>query len=373
MHIIVALDSRYAFGRRAMEGIREYALTQKDWQLQWVHPQDSEMPHYLDRCDGLIHSQGDASFPAHLRKRNVRVTGGRGRGLNPAVLTDYLAIGRMGARYLLDSGFQRFGFLGDDRLEFSKMRAMGFTQELEESGYHPSVCNLVKAHENQVLEWLRGFRPPFAVMTMNDHFAMNLSHWALAAGIAIPEEMTILGVDNDDVLCAFGAVPLSSIDPNLFGVGFRAAQMLNDLLVGKKLASPILSLPPSRVVERQSVDIFAVEHKEVRKALRYIRENVFQGISVDEVVHQVAMNRRNLEKAFRKHLHKTIHDEISRLRIRKAKELLSESRLPIAEIVEECGFTYPSQFANAFRKATGQSPSDFRKQWFALRAGFASC
>lgn len=367
MHIVVALNSSYAFGRRAMEGIREYALTRKDWKLQWVHPRDRQLPDFLTKCDGFIHSEPDGELPAHLRNRNVRVTGGRGKGVHPAVLTDYLAIGRMGARYLIDCGFQRFGYVGDDRLEFGRIRGLGFARELAENGFEASLLNIAKTGEDQIGHWLREFRPPFAVMAMNDHYAMNLSHLAMELGIAIPEEMAILGVDNDDVICPFGAVPLSSIDPNLFGVGFRAAQMLDELLGGKKVDPTVLYLPPSRVVERQSVDIFAVEHKEVRKALQYIRENVFEGINVTDVVWQVAMNRRNLEKAFRRHLHKTIHDEIARLRIRKAKELLSESRIPITEIVGECGFTYPSQFANAFRHATGQSPSAYRKQWFAFR------
>jgi LacI family transcriptional regulator len=288
----------------------------------------------------------------------------------PRVLGDNEAIGRLAAEHLLEREFRHFAWfaLFDDPV--SAERRHGFASRLAVAGYRPKEFVWKRpfsqskdtwvARRQWLIKTLRQLPQPLAVFTYNDHVAANVIDACLDAKFRIPEEVAVVGVDNDDLVCECLSVPLSSVHHDLERLGYEGAALLDRLMNGAPAPRQPIRIPPKGVVTRKSSDVIAVEHPEVARALRFIRDRYQGPLSVSDVVAATRLSRRGLEKAFRTHLSRTINEETLRVRLAHARELLVQTEQRIVAITAATGFSRPQYFCTVFRQATGKTPRQYR-------------
>jgi LacI family transcriptional regulator len=182
------------------------------------------------------------------------------------------------------------------------------------------------------------------------------------AGVAVPEEVAVLGVDDDELLCNLATPPLSSIILNSHRTGYLAATLLEQMLAGQTVAPEIHQVDPLGIHTRQSTDILAINHRDVACAVRFIREHAHDGINVEDVLSAVPLSRRVLERLFEKYLGRTPHEEIVRVKVARIKQLLSDTDQSIADIARAVGFRHVEYLSAAFKRVTGISPIAYRQQ-----------
>jgi LacI family transcriptional regulator len=202
---------------------------------------------------------------------------------------------------------------------------------------------------------------PLAVFAGQDNLGSSLIEIATRAGIHIPEEIAVLGVDNTELLCEGSPIPLSSVRTRLYEVGYYAASQL-DRLMSKEIknSEPPILVSPHGIISRQSTDILAIEHPGVATAVRYIKEHFSKPITIEEIIEHVGLSKRGLEKAFEKHLGRSPASELRRLRLDNAKRLLTGTKDKIDSIAFDCGYSNSSNLSCAFRRDTGMSPRNYR-------------
>jgi LacI family transcriptional regulator len=287
------------------------------------------------------------------------------------------AVGRMAAEHFLERGFRHFAWCGDPRFVWSKLRGDGYAAALAEAGfsvseYQPPSAS-AETDDDAGLEalgqWLLQLPRPVAVFTCYDIRGREVLDACRRFSIPVPDEIAVLGVDNDELLCALAFPPLSSVVPNARRTGYEAAAVLEALMAGRDPGPMTRLVPPIGVVTRQSTDVLAVEDRNVARAVRYIREHACEGICVDDVVSHAALSRRLLETRFKKLLGRSPHDEITRVQLRRVKELLAETDLPLAEIADRTGFRYVEYLSAVFKNKAGMPPGQFRSEHRPRRKG----
>jgi len=285
----------------------------------------------------------------------------------PTVNLDDRAIGAMAAEHLVSCGYRRFAYYGVSA-GWSTARYAGFSEALR--AVDGSCIN--NAHDGRWPSWdtaqderqVRGFlqmlSKPTAVMACSDMFARVLADAASDLRIAVPDDVAIVGVDNSESLCESDEVTLSSVDVGMDRMGQEAGRVLSQLMDQGRLADPLVLTPPSAVVQRRSTDAAAFSDREVANAVRYIRETACEGITVDDVCRHISISRRQLERRFLKTVGRLPGAQIRNLRIARAKELLSETKLPFTQIALRCGYEHLSSFSSAFKEATSKTPTQWR-------------
>jgi LacI family transcriptional regulator len=207
---------------------------------------------------------------------------------------------------------------------------------------------------------LAGLPKPLAVLIPSDHMSSLIFEACDLADLAVPEQVAILGINNSILDCDCAPVPLSSVDANLQTLGYEAARLLADLLDGQPAPKQPILIPPLSIVTRMSTSIAAVPHIHVASALQFIWQNHHRPIDVEDVVAHVPMSRIGLYRAFKRHLGRSIADEIARQRIEHAQQLLTSTHKKIYEIATLCGFENPDTFGRTFIRITGQSARQYR-------------
>jgi LacI family transcriptional regulator len=217
-------------------------------------------------------------------------------------------------------------------------------------------------------DWLALLPRPLGVFACYDGRAQQVLEACQLRDWAVPDEIAVVGVDNDEVLCELCTPPLSSVQPNARRTGYEAAEMLARMMRGERLGSQTRYVDPVRVVERQSTDVVSVSDARVAQALRFIREHVGEGIDVSDVLRAVPMSRTLLERKFKTVLGHSPHRQIVQQRIERARHLLVESEVSIAVVAELAGFDNASYLSVAFRRETGESPYAYRTKHRTSRA-----
>jgi len=289
------------------------------------------------------------------------------------LITDNLALGKMAAEYFLDRGFRNFAYCGFGGMYWSRERGESFAKRLKKIGLKTQFYEYGQLWsrrqssraDNQALlaEWLKSLPKPLAVMACNDDRGQDITEACKIAGLRIPYDVAVLGVDNDDMVCDLTNPPLSSIAVNNERAGYEAAEMLAQMMAGKKTNKQVIVARPTHIVTRQSTDIFAVEDRGVGEALRFINEHARKLIHVDEVVNAAISSRRVLERRFRQILGRSILDEIRRVRIEQVIRMLVETNMSISEITTALGYPGVEHIARYFRQERGMSLLAYRKQY----------
>src|ERR1700756_3777683 len=293
----------------------------------------------------------------------------------PCVIEDNEAIGRLGAEHLLERNLKTFVWapFWDDTV--NEERFQGFANAIRSAGF--DCIRLLPVNTRRsvrlsrhmdrtlrrrwVIHTLRSLRYPLGIFCYNDCVAADIVDACIESGIRIPDEVAVLGVDNDPVICDCVQVPLSSVRHDLEGMAYEAAALLDRLIDGEPPPDIPQRIAPKGVVTRRSTELLAVEDPTVSVALRYIQDNFREGdLSVGDVVAQCRIPRRSLERAFRRELQRTVLHEILRVRVSYAQKLLEVTSLSVTDIAARSGFVNLNHFFRVFQGRTGFTPRKFR-------------
>jgi LacI family transcriptional regulator len=291
------------------------------------------------------------------------------------VVTNSEEIGRLGAEHLLKCGFRHFaycGYLGTAREQtpWSKLRLESFRRRIAEAGFDEPMVYTVpgsgldwRRERNRLANWLAKLPRPTGVMACNDDCGVQVIESGRLAGLAIPDDIGILGVDNDEVICGLSDPPLTSIAISFERAGYEAAAALNLLMAKSVRVPPRIHALASHVVARRSTDVVAAGDPGLAKVLRFIRDHSRRPLTVSEVAREAGFSRRGLERRFRSLMGGSVLGEIRRARTNQIVHLLLETTLPIGQIAELLGFEGVQHFSRYFRSGKGVSPLSFRKTY----------
>ncbi len=360
VHVIASME--WADRRREIQGVRAFSRTAADWQLIW----SSESPWVPPRSEagrpnGIVAVVRSRELIERLSCMNVPVVNISGRfSMTPIaqVIADQVAIGRIAAEHFLERGHRRFVFIGNRNEAFSCEREDGFRATAEAGG---GTVRSVSTDDFSAESLLEGWKLPIAVMTYVDNFAPDVIRLCRSRGCEIPRDVSVLGVNNDDVFCDLAEVPLSSVDPDAERIGYRAAEILDGLMSGGSPPPARTLVPPRGVVIRQSSDAFVMDDPAMRLALEYTRQHACDPMSVKQMLDHVGISRRALEARYRATLGRTPHDQIRVEQMDRAKRLLDETDLPVAEVGYRSGFSFVNRFSTVFRKFVGMPPGRYRE------------
>jgi LacI family transcriptional regulator len=373
--VALLVETSNAYGRGLMDGIVAYQREHELWSI-YVGEQErgARPPAWLRnwKGDGIIARIETEAIAAVVRRMHlptVDVSAARKVRNIPWVETDDRELARLAARHLIDRGFRTLAFCGEPYFNWSKWRQQHFMLVAQESGCDCRVFEGKSSSEKdyswtrerrRLKTWIQQLPRPVGVMACYDFKGQQLLDLCREMDIAVPEQVAVIGVDNDTRLCRICTPPLSSVIPDTHRTGYEAAQLLDRMMQGEKVGTDGVLIPPLGIAERQSSDVYAIDDVDIAAALRYIREHACEGISVAEVLQAVPLSRRMLEHRFLKLVRRTPHAEITRIRMERAGRLLRETDLSLAEIASRAGFADANYLSVAFKKQMGVSPRAYR-------------
>jgi len=377
-HVAILIETSRAYGRGLIRGIARYQRERAHWST-YFQPQglgDLPPPWLANwRGDGILARIDNLPLAQAVSRSRLPVVNLRGTvgGLPfPFLGSDNEAIARLGAEHLLERGFRHFGFCGFARGYHPGLDRRGdcFQRFIEKAGYACQVLQdpprkLARSWELEqewLARWIAGLPKPVGIMTANDDRGLQVLDACRRVGAAVPDQVAVLGVDNDEYLCGLSLPPLSSIDINSEETGYQAAALLDRLMDGKPPPKRLPKIAPAGVIVRRSTDVLATDDSDVIRAVQLIREHACRPIRAAAVFGELSVSRSSLEPRFRNVLGRTIHQEIDRVRIERAKTLLAETNLPIKQIAQQAGFQTVQYLTRAFRRLTGDTPAEFRRR-----------
>jgi len=373
--VALLIETSNAYARGLLEGIRSYIRAHDQWSIYLPEQgRGAEVPKWLSRWegDGMIARVENDEIARSLAKMTVPivdVSAARRLERLPWVETDDQEIAALAAEHLLERGYHHLAFCGDERFNWSIWRRDAFVRLIQQEG---KVCHLHMTHsgsgsswnqeKQELSDWIQRLPRPIGIFASYDIKAQKLLEICRELAISVPEEIAVIGVDNDRLLCDLAFPPLTSVIPNTHRTGYEAASLLDRMMAGETIPPTGHLIRPIGVETRQSTDILAIHDRHVAMALRYIRLHAYQGINVRDVLKNVPLSRRVLESRFQKLLGRTPHQELIRLRIARVRQLLMETTLTLSEIAQRVGFEHVEYLSVAFKREVGISPREFRKQ-----------
>ena len=287
----------------------------------------------------------------------------------PSIWNDHEAIGQLAADHLLQRGLKRFAFCGFTNHQWSEARYRGFQNHLRPHDadilFHSSDWAQARrtgweAQQAKMVQWLLELPKPIGVLACNDFRGQHLLEACRVAQISVPDQVAVIGVDNDQVICDFCQPSLSSVIPAAERIGFEAARMLDQLMRGEPLAEQHVKIPPLGIAARQSTDVMTIDDADVVAALKIIRERACAGLSVADILREVPIARSSLERRFRQSVGRSPQAEIRNVQIKRAQQLLRETDLPLSQIATLTGFKHSEYFSVVFKRETSQTPGQYR-------------
>ena len=371
--VILVIESSSAFGRRLLVGITKYARIHGPW--AFYSTQDgiqSNLPKLRGpEADGIIMYEASGFRKLiNLGKPYVLITQNPADyPEHPTIKTDSKSISKAAANHLISRGLRNFAYCGFDDINWSMERGKYFQEILNSQGYSVFAFNesshlsknKSESEQKRLIEWLNKLPKPIGIMACNDNRGQHIVEACKIAGIQIPEDVSVIGVDNDDLICELCDPPLSSIVLDSESAGYEAAKMLHDSMNKIKFEPKVWVIKPTYIKVRNSTDIMATQDKELVKAINFIKQNFSKNIQVEDVVDSTALSRRSLELRFREKLRRTINAEIRRVRVEHISKLLIETNLSISEIAYSLGFSSVEHISRYFQREIGKSPREFRK------------
>ena len=373
--VALIIETSSGYGRALLAGVTRYMRAHEEWSV-FLEQRDllREPPPWLAGWtgDGILSRITTPDLAAAVRASGVPLVDltDRQHSLGfPKVRSDDGEIGRLAAKHLAQRGFRRFGFCGFEGEAWSDRRERAFAAAAKAAGgecptfrspwYGPAAADWEEGRR-RLAAWIAGLPKPVGIMGCNDVRGMQILDVCAEIGAKVPEQVAVIGVDDDRPLCLVCAPPLSSVVPDAETVGRLAAETLAALMNGLDPGPPERVVPPSGVVTRQSSDVVAIEEPEVAAALHFIRRNACRGITVSDVLREVIVSRSTLERKLRHYLGRSPQQEIRSVQVNKAKELLTTTPLPAERIAELCGFKHPEYLHVVFKRLTGRTPGEYR-------------
>lgn len=372
--VAVLVGTSTGWGRGIIRGIASYANTHGPWHV-WVEGRGQDEPPRLPPGwvgEGIIvrvSNPAIARFVASAGVPTVNVSSIMlSGGTFPQVANDVRATGRLAAQYLLDRGLRQFAYVGLPRLAYVRPHYEAFAATLADAGFpcavHAPGTGRVGwlAGQQTLAEWLRKLSKPVGILTWATPQGRAVLDACRCGGLLVPEQVAVLSGDDDPLLCGICEPGLSGIAVAAEQIGHEAAVVLGRLLAGRRPPKRPILIPPTGVVTRRSTETLALENPDLAQAIAFIREHATEPIQVDDVLQVVAISRRQLERYFQETLGRTPAEEIRRVRLERAKELLATTDLPIPKVAAASGFGTGEYLATLFRQSTGLTPLKYRSQ-----------
>jgi LacI family transcriptional regulator len=384
--VLLAIETSRSYGRGLLSGIFNYSNSHRSWTLMqspFVYRQrryyDQNEPEtkspvlsYLQNhdVDGVI--MRDEQDLEAVKELNIPVITASYIHQEPGlacIQTNCDGIGVLAAEHFLDRGFRNFGYCGLDKMFWSHLRSDGFQRAVESAGgkfyaYQQPGSKKDQAwtqEQHFLADWLKSLPKPIGIFACNDERARDVIEACMLVGLSIPNDVAVLGVNNDRFTCEMMNEPISSIAINTQKAGYEAAKLLDEMMETKKTAKTKVVVQPTRVVVRHSTDMLAVDNGSVKEAISYIRQHAHEPIQVVDVVGAAAVSRSVLDNLFKQHIGHSIHREIKKFRIKEIKRMLLETDFPVSKIAALLGFTEPNKLSRYFKDQTGTSPIAYRK------------
>jgi LacI family transcriptional regulator len=380
------IESTRAYGRGCLMGIASYMRVHNPWNVLHLERGLVEsVPNEIrkQRFDGIIariETEKIAKAVEELNAPTVDLRGVFPPHNGVAFDTDSNACALMAVQHFLERGFKRLAFCGYVGINFSDQRQNHFADHCRSRGIECDIYSpkqerasgsdsepdtiqrelAGELHDPRLEGWLQSLKKPIGVWGCNDVRARQVLAAATKVGIRVPDDIALLGVDDDEVVCEMTFPPLSSIEPNTHRIGFEGASQLAELMAGSKPKEAIRLIPPSRVAIRASSDIFSVEDPDVADALRFIRRRGCEAIGVADVVNATTVSRATLERRFREFLSRSPREEIERVRMERIRTLLAETSYSLEHIAELTGFGSAAHVVTAFRRHHSCTPGQYR-------------
>jgi LacI family transcriptional regulator len=380
--VAVLLETSREYGRGLLRGIARYGRLHDPWVL-YVAPGhfEQDLPQMKPwHGTGII-----ARVSSEKLTRAIRASGVPAVILEPSfeelaalnrrlrlceIRSDSPAIGRLAADHLLERGFRHFGYFGIEGCIWSRVRQEAFTSRVLQSGFACSAYvpprRLGKRHwggeQAKIGQWLAGLPRPVGVMSCNDDQGRKLLDACAARGLHVPDDVAVVGVDDDEVICTTCVPPLSSVALDLERAGYEAASLLHRLMRRQPPPSRLVPVRALWVTTRRSTDVVAQDDRVVAAALRFIRENSGHPIRVSDVTAAIDLSRRTVERKFRQVVGRSILDEINRSHVERARRLLLETDLAVSKVADSAGFSNVRAMTRVFRGTLKVSPSRYRAQ-----------
>jgi len=386
--VALLIECSRAFGRGLLLGLAQYVRENGPWSIFLQERSLSDAcPAWLQDWsgDGIIARVENKAMAQAIKRTGLPAVDLRCvvSGLPmPSVRPRDESIARMAREHLMERGFRHFAFCGFSGADYSDARRDIFTQQIAQAGFHcevfedPSGASKQTTleyeehglrYEDRVVRWLKQLSKPVGLMACNDIRGQQVLNACREAGLIVPDEIAVIGVDNDEVLCELSDPPLSSVVPNSRRIGYEAAGLLQRMMSGGKAPAQPVFVEPEGVVTRRSTEVLAIDDRNIANAVRFIREHACQGIDVSDVLKAVPLSRSALERRFVRALGRSPKEEILAVRLSRARQLLSETDLPLALVAEKIGLEHPEYLNVIFKKKTGVTPGHYRAQGKAGR------
>lgn len=373
--VIVLVDTATGWGRRLIRGVLNYAEKHGPWHL-WIDSKGQNEIMHLPRGwagDGIIARVSSQRLAREIKATKLPIINVSGILLpdvkEPRVTVDYHAIAELAVRHFLDRGFRHFAYSGVPRLAHVHRHRQAFEQTVESNGFQchvyraaskPRKIDQFEFQQQDLIRWLNELPKPVGIFTWATDRGREILDACRYADLAVPHDVAVLGGDYDELLCDASSPPLSGVAIPSEQIGHEAAALLDDLIHQRPIAERQILIDPTGVVERRSTDTIAIDDPDVVQALRYIRDRAFDPIQMDDILNEVPISRRSMERKFNDLLGRSPTDEIRRLRMAKVKNLLSLTDMTMPTIAEACGYGTYNYMSHLFKKETGMTPSQFR-------------
>lgn len=352
-----------------MAGIARFAEGHSDWLFE-THPLDQFGENHLEQrhCDGVL-LVGPRTIPSWLVNWKGPAVGlALARiPLLSCVHVDQISIGLLAVRYFLRKGFRNLGHIGVEGDSCSQKQCHAFLKTAKASGAFgaslvlPDMGASVEQIDTMIINWIRQQPRPFGLLAANDEVAFQVCQACHSAHIQIPGDVAVLGVDIHRHAAALCRPELSNIELPAESVGFEGSRLLSKLMTGTAIPGQSLKLPPTRVRENASTDVYACADPVVAKVVAHIRALAHRPCRVDELARLAGVSRRVLEKRFKQALGQTVFEVVRHHQLSLARKLLEDSDLPLDEVVEHTAFASVSHLTAAMHKENGISPGAYRK------------
>jgi len=367
------------FYRDLLDGIMRYCGGSGRWEFmierEIFNPQAIErirlaIRHW--RLAGLITSVWTPPLRravAKLHVPTVELSGAYGNEGFARVHADDEAIGRLAGRHLIERGLRSFAYWGTPKHVPSVRRFEGLRQEVSRLGVEPTfICRGIRTHHGRnvfaehavATEFLAKQSAPLGVLCFNDYWAWDLMAVCDQIGLNVPQNVAVVGIGNDEAICTVSRVPISSVETSGSQIGYEAMRILGQMIRGQATPAKAVLVSPLRVLGRRSSDILLAPDNDISRALHFVREHAGEPIGVRDILAEVPMARRRLERRFRELLGRTPEQHLFHERVERAKGLLLETNLNLADVAARSGFANASIFAAIFKRAAGMTPRQYR-------------
>ncbi len=389
LRIALLIGASRQYRRDLLRGIAAYARVHGPW--TFYHEEQivgNARPAWLKnwRGDGVLARIENRKLLDQIASMNIPTVDLLGLHNTQGIASfdnDTRASARLAADHFLERGFEHFAYCGLTGVHYSDNSRESLVEYLREMDhsieiYNPPqpsrrtkstehvVASTAEAkgilHEEALGQWLDSLPKPLGLIACNDLRAHQVLNACAQRGIAVPDEIAVIGADNDEVLCELSNPPLTSVDPDAHRMGYEAAALLERMIDGEPAPQEKILVQPAGVIVRKSTDVTAIPDRAVAAALYYIRENASRGISVDEVLQEVRLSRSTLERRFTKYVGRSPKNEILRVQLRHVKQFLTETDYPLAKVARLSGFKHVENMCHFFKAKTSETPGQYRKK-----------